>query len=261
MFKEVINSRWLADYQQELLELKDKETVQVLQLKSSPKVIITQEYYFHLLAAASIAFPSDEAPEPMPSLESMQQRVRGVTQRNQNILKQDQKPYVEAIVLNEISFDDLLKTLDNPPSPTQKLIDLMRGNYPSKACRAYHENLSLSEVVRYVTDRAPDDRKGFVSRDAWAGKTITMADLFVEVGTDVVCESITTEDTLARDWYILEVDVRLNFIRELEAQIEKLGDIHTEHCCLEHGCKYGDDDCCSVVSGSKVQSYPCIDCE
>ena len=37
MFKEVINSRWLADYQQELLELKDKETVQVLQLKSSPK--------------------------------------------------------------------------------------------------------------------------------------------------------------------------------------------------------------------------------
>lgn len=41
-------------------------------------------------------------------------------------------------------------------------------------------------------------------------------------------------------------------------------DVHTEHCCLVCGCKYGDDYkdedgfiACSVVSKRKKQSYPC----
>lgn len=37
-------------------------------------------------------------------------------------------------------------------------------------------------------------------------------------------------------------------------------DIHTEHCCSLHGCKYGEDAHCSVVSGSKPQSFPCEHC-
>jgi hypothetical protein len=36
-------------------------------------------------------------------------------------------------------------------------------------------------------------------------------------------------------------------------------DVHTEHCCLRHGCKYGDDDC-TVATGQKPQSYPCEEC-
>lgn len=36
-------------------------------------------------------------------------------------------------------------------------------------------------------------------------------------------------------------------------------DVHTEHCCLEHGCKYGDDDC-PVETGRKRQSYQCEYC-
>lgn len=36
-------------------------------------------------------------------------------------------------------------------------------------------------------------------------------------------------------------------------------DVHTEHCCLKHGCKYGDNDC-TVVLGFKKQSYPCEWC-
>lgn len=36
-------------------------------------------------------------------------------------------------------------------------------------------------------------------------------------------------------------------------------DAHTEHCCLEHGCKYFDPDC-TVMSGEKEQSYECEDC-
>lgn len=36
-------------------------------------------------------------------------------------------------------------------------------------------------------------------------------------------------------------------------------DVHTEHCCLEHGCKYGDDNC-TVVTGKEPQSFPCETC-
>ena len=36
-------------------------------------------------------------------------------------------------------------------------------------------------------------------------------------------------------------------------------DVHTEHCCIYHGCKYGYE-MCSVVLGVKVQSYPCEKC-
>lgn len=36
-------------------------------------------------------------------------------------------------------------------------------------------------------------------------------------------------------------------------------DVHTEHCCSIHGCKYGDDDC-TVAGGAKKQSSPCEEC-
>jgi len=36
-------------------------------------------------------------------------------------------------------------------------------------------------------------------------------------------------------------------------------DVHTEHCCIVHGCKYGDEDC-TVVQKRHPQSYPCEDC-
>jgi hypothetical protein len=36
-------------------------------------------------------------------------------------------------------------------------------------------------------------------------------------------------------------------------------DVHTEHCCLKHGCKYRDDDC-TVVTGKAPQSFKCETC-
>jgi len=36
-------------------------------------------------------------------------------------------------------------------------------------------------------------------------------------------------------------------------------DVHTEHCCAIHGCKYGDPDC-TVETGKRLQSYPCETC-
>jgi len=35
--------------------------------------------------------------------------------------------------------------------------------------------------------------------------------------------------------------------------------VHETHCCVEHGCKYGDEDC-PVVIGLIKQKYFCQDC-
>ena len=35
--------------------------------------------------------------------------------------------------------------------------------------------------------------------------------------------------------------------------------VHTEHCCLKHGCKYGDRDC-PVATGKQEQSSHCETC-
>lgn len=35
--------------------------------------------------------------------------------------------------------------------------------------------------------------------------------------------------------------------------------VHNSHCCVDHGCKYGDDDC-PVVLG-KVPGIYCEQCE
>ena len=37
-------------------------------------------------------------------------------------------------------------------------------------------------------------------------------------------------------------------------------DVHTEHCCIYHGCKYGHTDC-TVTTRKKTQSYECEFCQ
>jgi hypothetical protein len=47
------------------------------------------------------------------------------------------------------------------------------------------------------------------------------------------------------------------------AEGRKDSDVHTEHCCIVHGCKYAhrsDRRGCTVASGEKVQSHPCEYC-
>ena len=43
-------------------------------------------------------------------------------------------------------------------------------------------------------------------------------------------------------------------------ELEENKDVHTEHCCIIHGCKYLDDEGCPVVTGKKKQSYQCEYC-
>jgi hypothetical protein len=41
---------------------------------------------------------------------------------------------------------------------------------------------------------------------------------------------------------------------------EKEYGVHKQHCCVVHGCKYGDEFC-PVVEGKIKQNHPCMDCE
>lgn len=41
---------------------------------------------------------------------------------------------------------------------------------------------------------------------------------------------------------------------------QNVKDVHTEHCCIVHGCKYGNDSECTVTSVGVRQSYPCEMC-
>ena len=36
---------------------------------------------------------------------------------------------------------------------------------------------------------------------------------------------------------------------------------HQTHCCIIHGCKYGEDEDCPVVTGKVIQTYFCEDCD
>ena len=37
-------------------------------------------------------------------------------------------------------------------------------------------------------------------------------------------------------------------------------DVHTSHCCLEHGCKYGKDEVCTVMTKTAPADGSCWDC-
>lgn len=59
---------------------------------------------------------------------------------------------------------------------------------------------------------------------------------------------------------------RMHNIRYAAGRFKNSGgqtDVHTEHCCDQHGCKYGADETgeCTVVNGSKPQSYICEQCD
>lgn len=40
---------------------------------------------------------------------------------------------------------------------------------------------------------------------------------------------------------------------------QAIKNVHTEHCCAIHGCKYNDNDC-PVANRVLQQSFPCQDC-
>lgn len=45
----------------------------------------------------------------------------------------------------------------------------------------------------------------------------------------------------------------------LRGGVASSDDVHVHHCCVHHGCKYGEEDC-PVVSGVMQQRSPCEHC-
>lgn len=89
MFKKTISLTEASRDRDLWSSITNKDAVQVIQKDSDPKVVINQEYFFHLLAAARIAFPSEDPPIPAPSLEEMRVRMKEVSRRNHEALLAD----------------------------------------------------------------------------------------------------------------------------------------------------------------------------
>jgi hypothetical protein len=74
--------------------------------------------------------------------------------------------------------------------------------------------------------------------------------------------SITPSVDLALQCYITGEPVSANemFVHDVvERALQDIKNVHTEHCCLTHGCKYCDADC-PVETGKQEQSFPCESC-
>lgn len=60
---------------------------------------------------------------------------------------------------------------------------------------------------------------------------------------------------------VYRVTTKLKPIKlKLTPEPQKNRDVHTEHCCVRHGCKYGKPDC-PVETKKKRQSYHCESCD
>lgn len=59
---------------------------------------------------------------------------------------------------------------------------------------------------------------------------------------------------------VFRVTARISNKLKLRPEHEDNKDVHTEHCCVRHGCKYSHSDC-PVEAKKKRQSYHCESCE
>jgi len=62
------------------------------------------------------------------------------------------------------------------------------------------------------------------------------------------------------DYTPISLETALSHFCHFIPEVKENRDVHTEHCCVFHGCKYNDNDC-PVENRIKRQSYPCEQCE
>jgi len=80
-----------------------------------------------------------------------------------------------------------------------------------------------------------------------------------------LASAIVKELEFELKWYeanyeIIEKEVTVvKKYSELQEKEDKT-DIHTEHCCAEHGCKYNDENC-TVVNRILEQTFLCEECK
>lgn len=106
--------------------------------------------------------------------------------------------------------------------------------------------MSRREVIELLQDNLRIEIAG--TNADWHGQATK-----VKVSIKFADEVISTAEAPLRDLIAKE--------REIVELPEAQKDVHTEHCCSEHGCKYGKDNICSVSLGDKPQSFPCEFCD
>lgn len=74
----------------------------------------------------------------------------------------------------------------------------------------------------------------------------------------IVKEYVITDPDYEITSEIQEIRQAAEMIKALELE-DKTKDVHTEHCCARHGCKYGKEDC-PVELKIKNQSFACEAC-
>jgi len=89
---------------------------------------------------------------------------------------------------------------------------------------------------------------------------------------DVLCKEaivtyLTVEDFEAfvelippESFHNTEMKVRLNKMKVTGFKAGQERNVHINHCCYTHGCKYGEDDTCPVVQMEAPQRYQCEEC-
>ena len=59
---------------------------------------------------------------------------------------------------------------------------------------------------------------------------------------------------------LINLQVKENYLKKTTSIPQYQWGVHESHCCIEHGCKYGDVDCPVVLKLIK-QTKGCEDCE
>jgi hypothetical protein len=75
----------------------------------------------------------------------------------------------------------------------------------------------------------------------------------------IVAGEMNSEDVKIVENVFKKQDNSNEWIEVPPLPLEKYG-VHRTHCCIFHGCKYGDFEC-PVSDGKIKQDFPCEDCD
>ena len=75
-------------------------------------------------------------------------------------------------------------------------------------------------------------------------------------------EQYLSAQKLIKDYELQELQLRKETLSKTATTSipESNWGVHESHCCFEHGCKYGYEDC-PVTLGLTQQDYRCEDCD
>lgn len=104
-------------------------------------------------------------------------------------------------------------------------------------------HITVTLPIRFSIDASPEEAEKFLS--------FVKDNYYPKDGMDFI--GLPWELNLEADYENVELEEKKRWVNPPK---EYKKDVHTEHCCLTCGCKYGDSDC-TVTTCLKPQSIPC----